>query len=480
MDRLQKIQAFSDKWLKVLTGDEASFLVTSIPCLVKECQELHFNHWEAIQFVGVSFTNEAIKNKIATIKDVELLGVLIDTQLTTLGTEVTEEHINWLQLALKQLEQLSSEAQGLFRGQIQTIKMTSNNFGYGEMPDADEEIEQHLTIDSQGQIGLFAYNGFHKLLRFTKWKINQESVIDLFQVITEYFGHARPTIFATDVGSWEIEIQNMENETFYFSGSLVPQAVVLDIDLSYYIREMLKRSDLFIFDGQAVFKPINRIAVAYLRQEQRLEANDYGKIYQEELIIDRDSGGIYYSQSLGGYYESTRKYISKYAISSLLHFFGTQEIFNKTLGDPADVILDSTVTREYQIQIDFLDGSMRQISGDFDQNGLPQDWEDFICEVASLISEFNLTEIFNPEIYLKKKRTAKDYIFCRVVFKNNGKPYHYLTDDASLVVGDWVKVPIRNQGEIAVGEIVGIDYFTEADAPFPIEKVKKIIEKHIK
>ena len=137
------------------------------------------------------------------------------------------------------------------------------------------------------------------------------------------------------------------------------------------------------------------------------------------------------------------------------------------------------MTRQYQIQINFADGSKQQISGDFDQNGLPQDWEEFISEAALLMNDFNLTEIFNPAIYLKKKRTEKDFIFCSVVFKGNEKSYHYLTDDPTLVVGDWVKVPIRNQGEVTVGKIVAIDYFTEADAPFPINKIKKIIGKQI-
>lgn len=475
MKRLEKIQAFANRWLTVLTGDERPSVSTVVASLMQECQQLHFNHPDSSQFIGVTFTNEELKNKVAAIEDLELLGTLIDSQLRDLEIESSD----WLRLALNKMEQLAKEAQGLFHGQIQTIKLISNNFGYGVMPKADEEIEQQLTINAHGQISLFAYNGFNKLLRFSKWKISQAAVQQLFQVFTEYFSHALPDIFVTDVGNWDLEIQNTQAETFYFSGSLFPQSVVLDFDLSYYIREILKRADLFIFDGQAVFNPINRITVAYQRQEQLLEAPDYGQMYQEELIIDRESSGIYYAQSLGDYYETTHRYIAKYAISSLLHFFGTQELFQKVLGDPPDVIPDLTVTRQYQIQINFADGSKQQISGDFDQNGLPQDWEEFISEAALLMNDFNLTEIFNPAIYLKKKRTEKDFIFCSVVFKGNEKSYHYLTDDPTLVVGDWVKVPIRNQGEVTVGKIVAIDYFTEADAPFPINKIKKIIGKQI-
>ena len=152
MKRLEKIQAFANRWLTVLTGDEWPSVSTVVASLMQECQQLHFNHPDSSQFIGVTFTNEELKNKVAEIEDLELLGTLIDYQLRDLEIESSD----WLRLALNKMEQLAKEAQGLFHGQIQTIKLISNNFGYGVMPKADEEIEQQLTINAHGQISLFA------------------------------------------------------------------------------------------------------------------------------------------------------------------------------------------------------------------------------------------------------------------------------------------------------------------------------------
>lgn len=90
---------------------------------------------------------------------------------------------------------------------------------------------------------------------------------------------------------------------------------------------------------------------------------------------------------------------------------------------------------------------------------------------------YGMGEILNPSVYRKAKRKNSDYIFCSVEFEDGGKSYYYLTDDDTLQVGDSVFVPVGKDGRTAIVEIVNIEYFTEDDAPFPLDKIKTIIRK---
>ena len=74
--------------------------------------------------------------------------------------------------------------------------------------------------------------------------------------------------------------------------------------------------------------------------------------------------------------------------------------------------------------------------------------------------------------------TSDKYIFCKVQFKGSYKHYTYQADDETLAVGDVVDVPVGKNNDVAQARIVEIGYFDEYEAPFPIDKIKKIIGKH--
>ena len=44
-------------------------------------------------------------------------------------------------------------------------------------------------------------------------------------------------------------------------------------------------------------------------------------------------------------------------------------------------------------------------------------------------------------------------------------------------IGDYVRVPVGENGRTAIVEVVDIDYFEEDEVPMPLEKVKVVIEK---
>jgi len=101
----------------------------------------------------------------------------------------------------------------------------------------------------------------------------------------------------------------------------------------------------------------------------------------------------------------------------------------------------------------------------------------FAAVLKNFVSDLT-AEIFLPtpaEIV-----SAQDkYIFCKVQFKGNYKQYSYRTEDETLSVGDIVDVPVGRNNDVTQAKIVEIGYFDEYEVPFPVDKVKMIIGKHV-
>ena len=90
---------------------------------------------------------------------------------------------------------------------------------------------------------------------------------------------------------------------------------------------------------------------------------------------------------------------------------------------------------------------------------------------------YGIGELFNEASYSKAKRTSTDYIFCDVEFEPGGKTYCYLADDDSYEVGDTVLVPAEHDNHEALVRIVGKNYYSSENAPFPVDKAKHIIKR---
>ena len=68
-------------------------------------------------------------------------------------------------------------------------------------------------------------------------------------------------------------------------------------------------------------------------------------------------------------------------------------------------------------------------------------------------------------------------MYCSVEFEEGYKTYYYISDDASIEVGDYVVVPAGKDNHHAVVEVVDIEYFSDDDVPLPLDKTKHIIRK---
>lgn len=122
------------------------------------------------------------------------------------------------------------------------------------------------------------------------------------------------------------------------------------------------------------------------------------------------------------------------------------------------------------------DGSIENIDAVYSESCLPGLTE-FIDVIKNFASDLS-AEIFAPLSEPEKDLQGK-YIFCKVQFKGSYKSYTYRAEDETLAVGDIVDVPVGRNNEVAQARLVEIGYFDETDAPFPIDKIKTVIGKHI-
>ena len=155
----------------------------------------------------------------------------------------------------------------------------------------------------------------------------------------------------------------------------------------------------------------------------------------------------------------------------------------KKIFDTCQKFLDGIETRDSDINFSTLakfelvrhDKTVETFETRYNENFLPG-LTKFIGELKAVTADLT-ADIFDIETAEVAPRQGK-YIFCKVQFKGNYKPYTYRTDDETLAVGDIVDLPVGRNNDISQARISDIYYAEEFEAPYPIDRIKKIIGKH--
>jgi len=501
MEILSQIHAFAVKWIQKFEDKNTNYLELVDHYMADECAALGFE-MDCGDAFSEKYGNAAtdcteLKRIIDEVTDIALLGSAIYSQWRYFnhwaysGEEIlAPANSEWFITALRRMAELSARST-LFTGTPQKIRIISNNWCYGPMPEPEDEIEQHLTINSNGRVwfSVYAFGEIgkkHPRVRSTNYRIDPQKAKKVLDAIADYFSEPYEEIFATDIGDWKLLIANTDGQEFQYKGSLCADLVVEDTDLSELIRDTLGMDDLYAFDGNNKPDVIKRITVDYHRVTkitpkhipEGVTWNHVTWDYKEQLIIDRKSETLEHVQQIGTGCKVTRKFEIEEGIDSLLENFDVESLFSHIEGNPEDVVDSPNETRDYTITIEFRKKPTRVISGSFDKKGLPDDFAFFAEEVYTFIKFYGIGEILDSTIYQKAKRRREDYIFCSVEFDGGYKSYYYLTDDDSIEIGDYVVVPAGRDNHEAIVEVVDIEYFTDEDAPFPIEKTKHILRKY--
>ena len=135
---------------------------------------------------------------------------------------------------------------------LKKFRLISNNICYGPCPDADEEVEQHLTILSDGRVWFSRYkfglgDRQYELAEKKQLNIGKDTAVDILTFTKKYFDEKGIVMKCTDVGIWELFLTDENDAKYTIDGSVVPDDYTSEI--SNYIRERLPLENLFLFDG---------------------------------------------------------------------------------------------------------------------------------------------------------------------------------------------------------------------------------------
>ena len=434
---------------------------------------------------------------IEEIDDPQFLGTAIFSQWRYIthwsycSHPLDEQYRPWFITAFGRLVTITSEDNSppyVFHGNVKKVKIHSNNMGYGFLPREGTEVEQHLTITDDGRVWLTRYAisedlNFAKLTKTEQrqFKISSDKAKFLLDKYTKYFRDEYEISFATDVGSFEMQITDDEGKTAYFIGPLICEFEVDGYDLSQLTRDTVEDQTLFVFDNNE-FERIERITIDHEHKKKIVAADGQVVTWNptNHIVIDRKTDTIEYIYKIGTECDVTRKYHVAQGVSNFLDELEYQNLFVEFEEKESDTIIPVDDEATYTATVDFLRGPSRIVAGRYDKQGLPIDWPEFIEDLYDFMSFYGFGEMFDEKQYGRTYRKTNDYIFLSVRFGEYGKTYYYLTEDDTIQVGDQVVVPVGSEGKERIVEVAKKEYYSSDRVPMPIEKVKSIVGKFIR
>ena len=142
---------------------------------------------------------------------------------------------------------------------IRKLQITSNCQEYGPKPAPDDEIEQHLTLLSDGRVWLsrFRYgSGFkYELLEKKAFRIHTADMGQIMQAAEECFHNDFKPVMMTDAGTWTLVITYKDGTEKTLKGALCRDERIERRHLSGRIRTALDIPGLFLFDKKQAKKP---------------------------------------------------------------------------------------------------------------------------------------------------------------------------------------------------------------------------------
>ena len=266
---MKQIHDFAVKWCDKFRDQNINYIELVDHYMADDCDTLGFEmdcgHAFLEKYGNAANNHEALDRIIDDVTDIPLLGSAIYSQWRYFnhwaysGAEILEpQNRAWFILALSSLVLLSEENPFIFQGTLKKMRIVSNNICYGPMPEPNEEVEQHLTINNEGRVWFSGYNFGCGRERYEKarnknFKIDKVTADKMFDVIAAYFGNEYTEVFATDIGNWVMELTNTEGNTYKFRGSLCADFDYEDTDLSDLVRDTVGMDDLYVFDGNCNF-----------------------------------------------------------------------------------------------------------------------------------------------------------------------------------------------------------------------------------
>lgn len=237
--------------------------------MAEDCLELGFSLELGHKFLR-KYGNETgkldkLKEIIDEVNEIDLLGSAVFLKWRYFNhwaydqSEILkEDNINWFILTLNHLYHLAARNEYLFKGEIKSFTLRSNAMALGLFPEEGQIIGQDIYLDIEGRVSIKSYKyareiGRNKNFERIDFKIRKQEAYRIFYELKKYFGDKYDPfeLMIMDVGSWDAVIENTEGKKYRFNGPLFENKHEDLAYLSFFIRSLLERMDLFVFDGKA-------------------------------------------------------------------------------------------------------------------------------------------------------------------------------------------------------------------------------------
>ena len=207
--------------------------------------------------------------------------------------------------------------------------------------------------------------------------------------------------------------------------------------------------------------------------------NNVSANINDTLIVNRLDETIEYYRNV---FEGTQiavKYHVEYYLQTLLEHVDARDLFYEVGRTSEETRLEEEDCHNYEIIVEAEGMEPRIIEGRYCADELPEDYAYFINLIIKARDIYGGVwgDIFNAKLYKKRVTKGDGLIYCAVEFEEDGREYHYITDDDTIEEGDRVIVPVGKNNHEAEAIVVEKIYCTEETAPYPISSVKKIIGK---
>lgn len=138
----------------------------------------------------------------------------------------------------------------LFKGKAKKINLISNNIVYGPEPDEVDTVEQHLTIEAEGNAWVKRLSSAEEVIEESHLHIEPEKATGILDIVAGRFTNDIVNIMIQHAGSWRLTITDDKGDEYKYSGILFAPIEPLADGLSELLQETFERDDLLGMNGR--------------------------------------------------------------------------------------------------------------------------------------------------------------------------------------------------------------------------------------
>lgn len=438
--------------------------------------------------------------RINRIDDADVLGSALYskwrylTHVTMGDTGHAWENALWFVIVLLRLSQLTAGKDDfrprLRRHRVRKIQLVSRAGG-PHRQEPEDKAKERLILWEDGWVQRTIYHFARKGNRDKKqseavFRLKAEDARVIFQWFTllargDSFWK-KSMIRVLDGNSWDLRMWSRNGTSDRYEGC---DAVRIGpLDLSGILRTRLHMPDAWMFDEKDGTREIVRITMECIRErgEGPFSFLDRMDRQRECFVLDGASDDlVYWKETRGG--RAMERCTLHGGVARFLASFDGHQLFAAEENQLVTILKKEKPAAgigqySYSLRVAYRGAPEQVLSGAFEADELPPDWDDFVKKVHAFYREHLICgTVLDPRRYLWRPRRPGEQIYCHVAFEAGGKTYCYRTEDESIRPGDRVLVPAGPENETKAVTVVRVEYVRPEDAPYPPAKTKSILGK---